>query len=87
MGFAGGRNFKGGFVIDFVINTAPQPTPVWVHGDYWHDGEQATKDWYDQQRLNKLYPGVFAKALVFWGGDVRNEETAFFSAIDKLGRP
>lgn len=87
VGFAGGRNFKNGFIVDFIVNTRPLPTPVWVHGEYWHDGEQSTKDWVDQQRLNQLHPGTFARAIVFWGTDLMTEESAFFNAIDKLGRP
>jgi len=87
VGFNGGRNFKNGFVVDFILNTKPQPTPIWVHGDYWHQGEQSGIDFMQQQTLNRLYPGAFARAAIFWGADVVNEETAFFAAIDKFGRP
>lgn len=32
----GGRNRKGGSVIDFLVSTVPLLTPLYVQGDYWH---------------------------------------------------
>ena len=33
---AGGRNFPGGLVLDFLVETTPLPTPMAVQSSYWH---------------------------------------------------
>ena len=34
----GGRLFRGGYVLDFLVYTHPLPTPLEALGDYWHGG-------------------------------------------------
>ncbi len=40
----GGRNLRGGQVIDFLVETAPKQTALYIQGDYWHGSAQQTKD-------------------------------------------
>lgn len=40
----GGRNFLGGFVIDFVIPSPEPPLALEVLGDFWHQAQQQYSD-------------------------------------------
>jgi len=35
----GGRSGRGGQVVDFWVYTVPNPTPIYIQGDYWHYAE------------------------------------------------
>ncbi len=39
----GGRNIRGGQVIDFVVYN-PRPIPVFVQGEYWHNEQKQNED-------------------------------------------
>ena len=39
----GGRDRKGGFIVDFVAYT-PLPVPIEVFGNYWHENELGAGD-------------------------------------------
>ena len=41
---AGGRNLRGGQVIDFLVMTVPKNTALYVQGEYWHGSKQQEKD-------------------------------------------
>jgi len=36
----GGRDVRGGQVIDFLVYRVPRPVPVLVQGSYWHGGRR-----------------------------------------------
>lgn len=48
----GGRQVRGGSVIDFFVYTVPMPTPLYVQGDYWHGS--ATKRIADQWLMRRI---------------------------------
>ena len=88
VGFNGGRNFAGGFVVDFIVRTYPLPTPIWVHGDYWHSsGSQILVDFRQTQKLQEITMGTLAKPVIIWGNEILTEDYAFFTVMDRLGRP
>ena len=74
--YLGGRSLRGGLVLDFVVFTAPLPTPVWVHGEYWHGGKQRTIDIYQQVTLDFMLRGQLNPAVVLWGKDLQTDEQA-----------
>ena len=86
-GFNGGRNFKGGFVIDIIVPTRPLPTPVFVNGEYWHDPTTAANQFAQEQKLRELFPGQFAEAVTIWAGQVDNEQLARMTVDRLIGRP
>lgn len=86
VGFGGGRNFKGGYIVDFIVNTQPLPTPIWVHGEYWHSGEIASQDFIKQMRLLEEGNGAFNEPIVLWGNQVTDVDMAYWHVIDALGR-
>jgi len=40
----GGRNVRGGQVIDFIVLVPPKPIPIYVQGRYWHSNKMAPED-------------------------------------------
>ena len=40
----GGRNLRGGQVIDFLVETVPVQTALYVQGEYWHRSATEQKD-------------------------------------------
>ena len=40
----GGRNLRGGQIIDFLVSTVPTPTALYVQGPYYHGTKQEQKD-------------------------------------------
>lgn len=76
VGFFGGRKLKGGLIVDFIIDTVPLPTPVWVHGEYWHKGQQRTIDQMQRVTLFAYMGGSLQKGVVIWGDEVKTVEDA-----------
>lgn len=74
--FFGGRRLRGGIIVDFWVFTKPLPTPLWVHGEYWHKGRQRTIDLMQQATLFAFLAGAAAQGVVLWGQDVETEEKA-----------
>ena len=75
--FLGGRQVKGGFVLDFLVLTVPLPTPVWVHGEYWHKGKQRAIDAFQEATIFWLLEGRILPAVVLFGQDLQTEEMAY----------
>ena len=63
----GGRRFRGGIVVDFLVFTTPLPTPIWVNGEYWHAGNRAELDRLQMAMLEVM--GHVAKPLAWYGED------------------
>lgn len=72
----GGRTRRGGIVLDFLVFTVPLSTPVWVNGEYWHTGEQASEDKLVQALLAANAPGEFAEPVVLWGNQLQTLDDA-----------
>jgi len=73
----GGRRFRGGIVLDFLVFTVPQYTPVWINGEYWHQsGKQRDVDYLQQVLFNSVFRGLLRPPLILWGKDVDTFEAA-----------
>jgi hypothetical protein len=42
--WVGSARMPGSIEIDFLVMTKPKPTPLWVHGEYWHTGRHGIED-------------------------------------------
>jgi hypothetical protein len=72
----GGRQMAFGLVLDFLLMTVPFPTPLWVHGDYWHTGPRRAKDIRQMQIVDDYMKGQVNPGIEVWGGDSGNKEMA-----------
>lgn len=62
--FNGGRGSPGGIEVDFLVDTVPYPTPVWVHGEFWHmSGDQRNRDRLQMIRFDQLTDGLYAPGI------------------------
>jgi len=55
--YFGGRDIRGGQVLDFLFYTKPKPTPLFVQGEYWHgrDSESDLKVAQFAHETSKFY--------------------------------
>lgn len=74
--YFGGRSVRGGVVVDFIVYTRPLPTPLWVNGEYWHKGKQASIDYYQGIILSQFSGVQFARPVVMFGEQVNTPEKA-----------
>lgn len=81
----GGRDRRGGMVLDFLIWTRPAATPVWVNGRYWHNRRLET-DLLQQSRVKTLLGFPCADPLVLWDEDCQTVDDALNFLLSKLGR-
>jgi hypothetical protein len=78
----GGRNLRGGLILDFLVFTVPTSTPLFVQGDYWH---HQTKDknarfkMIEAQRVLKSRP-----AVEIWEHEAPDIDTAITTLRRKL---
>lgn len=76
---AGGRRFRGGFVLDFLVDTVPSPTPINVNGRYWHKGLMSPDERFKVIQLDFLCREEFGSGplVELWGEDLQNMDMAF----------
>jgi hypothetical protein len=66
VGIAGVR---GAQYIDFLVYTVPKPTPLFVHGEYWHTGKKAVEDDLKMAELTAVMHNLWADPVIIWGED------------------
>lgn len=81
---AGGRSLSFGIVLDFLVDTAPLPTPLWVHGEYWHRGAQRKKDLRAQEIVNQYMAGSVLEPVEIWGDESESKSQAVQALRRKL---
>ena len=73
LGIAGVR---GSQVIDFLVYTVPKPTPLFVHGEYWHKGKKAIEDELKLTEIAAMKRHLWADAVIIWGEECETVEDA-----------
>ena len=81
---AGGRSLAFGIVLDFLVKTAPLPTPLWVHGEHWHMGERRAKDLRQQDIVREYMQGSILEPVEIWGSESDTLERALSSVRKNL---
>jgi hypothetical protein len=72
----GGRSLAGGMVLDFLVFTDPLPTPLYIQGGYWHQGQRKTIDSFQAAELGHLFHGQLRPALFWYDQDTETPEAA-----------
>ena len=70
--FNTGRRSSGGFVLDFLLNTTPLQTPVFIDEEYWH--KDAERDEWQEDLLTRMK--TYNKSRRFIFRDVGTPEAA-----------
>ena len=84
MSVAGGRSMAFGIILDFLVMTVPQETPVWVHGEHWHQGAQRAKDQRAMQLVEDYGKGAYRKGVVIWGNESDEADKAMMAVRRKI---
>lgn len=83
--YMGGVGIRGSQIIDFLVYTAPKPTPLFVHGEYWHGGTYAQETAMKEQDLIARMRGTWADPVIIWEHECETEEAAATAVRAKLG--
>ena len=78
--FFGGRRVRGGLVVDFLVLTRPLSTPLYINGNFWHSGQQAAEDKYQQVLLFAAARGELNRAVEWFDPDCATKEQALAAA-------
>ena len=73
----GGNRTRGGQTVDFWVFTAPNPTPLFVHGTYWHRESKNYEDEIKQQRLKKAFKSLINEPMIIWANKIKNSMDAY----------
>jgi len=74
--YFGGRQFSGGLVIDFVVQTVPLPTLIYVNGNFFHEGAaQQDEDLFEQSLVESRMNGQ-VRVITLWGNDLQTQDHA-----------
>lgn len=85
----GGHRRKGGTVIDFLVETLPAPTALFVDGAYWHSGEQKSRDVLARINLKKIFGaerGLEPQVVELYASDLYDQEAANSAILRTIGR-
>ena len=85
-GIMGGRQVRGGQVVDFIVETRPLPTPLYVYGRYWHGSLQAERDRLMIILMKSKYRHAFAPPEIVWGEQLETQEMSDQTILKLFGR-
>ena len=80
----GGKRMRGGQVVDFLVHTAPVPTPVYVNGEYWHRTAKQMSDQIKQQNIVSELDGQCFEPLILWARNLQTVDQAFNVLLHEL---
>lgn len=75
--FIGAINVRGSQSVDFLVKTAPKPTPLFVHGRYWHSQYNTEEDVFKLAEVNRIMRGTWAESIIIWEEECETENDAF----------
>jgi hypothetical protein len=81
----GGRQMRGGQVVDFLVHTVPLPTPVFADGEHWHEGSYTSEDRYKRAYLNASMGTAWNPWVSFFGPELHSVEAAYRAVRRALG--
>lgn len=73
----GVRGVAGSQIIDFLVETLPRPTPLFVHGEYWHTGAYAIDEAIKMEQIKSVMRGTWADPEIIWGSECETVDDAF----------
>ena len=68
---------RGSQIIDFLLYTVPKPTPLFVHGEYWHTGSFAIEETIKMEQIKSIMRGTWADPKVIWGDQCETVDDAY----------
>lgn len=76
---------RGSQIIDFLVKTAPKPTPCNVSGTYWHTGRYAAEEAIKEVDVNMRMRGIWAPIQLILEPECETIEDAIEVVGERLG--
>ena len=76
----GGRNIRGGQVIDFVVFN-PNAIPVFIQGEYWHNAKRESEDLLKQAAAEQEFK---TKPVILMGEETDTRDKAYQAVLQKV---
>lgn len=73
----GVRGVAGSQIIDFLVETMPRPTPLFVNGEYWHTGSYAINEAVKMEQIKSVTRGTWADPKIIWGDESNTVDEAY----------
>lgn len=74
--YFGGAGLRGSQIIDFLVFTPPRPTPLFVHGKYWHTNSNALEEELKMAEITSRTRGTWAQPVIIWDYECESVEQA-----------
>jgi hypothetical protein len=82
--YLGASEERGTFIIDFLVYTVPKPTPLLVHGEYWHTGKYAAETALKEAMINARMRGTWRDIVIIWENECQSVDDAYYALQKKL---
>lgn len=76
---------RGSQIIDFLVKTAPKPTPCNVSGTYWHTGRYAANEAIKEADVNVRMRGIWAPIQLILEPECETIDDAIQVVGERLG--
>ena len=86
LSYFGGRTIAGGMVLDFLVSTLPDPTPIFVQGEYWHSGARQEVDALQLANMRQQFSGRIRNPILLQASDAATAEQAYNTLLGELGK-
>lgn len=83
--YFGEIGLRGLQIIDFLVYTDPKPTPLFVHGEYWHTATYSQETALKEMNLSARMRGTWAEPVIIWEHECETEEDALNAVRQRLG--
>jgi len=80
----GMSGIRGSQVIDFLVYTLPKPTPLFVHGRYWHSGSRAAEDELKMAEMMSRMRNHWSDPVIIWEEECETVEDAVNAVRQEL---
>ncbi|HPS40009.1 MAG TPA: hypothetical protein PL124_11385 [Candidatus Cloacimonadota bacterium] len=71
------RVARGSQIIDFLVMQAPKPTPLFVHGEYWHRGRMGIDEDLKVTEIDRRMRGYWNPSKIIWEHDCEDIDQAY----------
>lgn len=86
LSYFGGRAVAGGMVLDFLVKTLPDPTPIFVQGAYWHSGKRQEVDALQIANMRQAFGGRMRNPILLEEKDLANPDAAYDTLLGEIGK-
>jgi len=84
--YFGGRAVAGGMVLDFIVYTKPNPTPVFIQGEYWHRRSRGDIDALQVANMRRYFYGSIREPILIQESECETPTQAYETCLKYFGR-